>query len=158
MPSENCPRLSSPILAKVLLPCARIIRRFRVIFAEMAEPLFSLIRLDTPFVGSTYCDSAFLASKILSHLLQSLAYPDFRRPFILSTDASATAIEQASEKGLKHNVVFFSRTLNATTQWATKNVWRLSKLFVTSVIIWHLVTSWVTLTTMISSNTSGQVS
>ena len=67
------------------------------------------------------CQSAF---KELQHRLSTtpvLAYPYFRHPFILDTDASDTGIgavlSQIDEKGMKRVVVYSSHVLSKPKWW-----------------------------------------
>ena len=58
----------------------------------LAAPLNNLLLKDTVFAWTEKCDAA---SELLPNGLCSphiLAYPDFSKPFILTTDASNTAI------------------------------------------------------------------
>lgn len=66
-------------------------RRFIPYFAEIAHPLNNLLRKNVKFEWTEDCGNSF---EILKHKLispQILKFPDFRKPFILSTDASQIA-------------------------------------------------------------------
>lgn len=61
-------------------------------FSKVALPLNRLLTKNTPFKWTTECQDAFelLKEKLTNTPL--LAYPDFRKQFILSCDASGMAI------------------------------------------------------------------
>lgn len=63
-------------------------RRFISNFTELALPLVYLLKKDVNFAWTRECDDAFNKFKniLVSKLI--LAYPDFTKPMILSTDAS----------------------------------------------------------------------
>ena len=90
-------------------------RRFIKHFADIAKPLTELIKKDTDFVWNTSQEEAF---KTLTTALCEepvLKYPDFTKPFILSTDASGVAVGAVlSQKnnGYEHPVAYASRQLN----------------------------------------------
>ena len=67
-------------------------RHFIKDFAGIAKPLHRLTEEGGTFLWTDECERAF---EKLRHLLTTtplLAYPDFNRPFILNTDASAVGI------------------------------------------------------------------
>ena len=67
-------------------------RKFIRNFAVIAKPLNDLTKQDAPFEWSETCDKAFnkLKEKMLS--ADVLGFPNFKRPFILATDASTTGL------------------------------------------------------------------
>ena len=67
-------------------------RKFIRNFAVIAKPLYDLTKKDVPYNWSEECDSAFneLKQKMLSN--DVLAFPNFKKPFILATDASITGV------------------------------------------------------------------
>ena len=92
-------------------------RRFIPHFARIAAPLYKLLKKDVAFVFGDEQLTAF--NELRAELCRApvLAYPDFARPFRVTTDASGTGLgavlSQASDDGLHHPVSFISRTLNA---------------------------------------------
>lgn len=68
-------------------------RRFIKGYSQTAKPLTALLNKDVSFEWSTECQRAFetLEQKLVEAPV--LQYPDFERPFILTTDASQFAIE-----------------------------------------------------------------
>lgn len=110
--------LSAPTNTKQLkhfLGLSSYYRKFIQNYAAIAEPLYKLLRKNSPgFVWSTECQNAF---KMLQERLITppiLAYPKFDIPFIVSTDASTTAIgailSQVSN-GTERVVAYWSRQL-----------------------------------------------
>lgn len=74
------------------LGLANYYRKFVKGYSKLALPLNRLLTKNTPFKWTTECQDAF---KLLKEKLTNtplLAYPDFRRQFILSCDASGMAI------------------------------------------------------------------
>jgi hypothetical protein len=61
-------------------------------FAQHAKPLTELLRMDSTFKWEQRQQSAFEKLKEALCSDQVLAYPDFKAPFILTTDASKYAI------------------------------------------------------------------
>jgi hypothetical protein len=60
-------------------------------FAERARPLYQLLKQDHPWNWSKECDDSFLAFKKMLSEAPVLAFPDFSKPLILTTDASGYA-------------------------------------------------------------------
>ena len=67
-------------------------RRFVQNFSKIATPLKQLLQKDAKFVWSQKCENAFQQLKKTLVTAPMLQYPDINSPFILSTDASGTAI------------------------------------------------------------------
>ncbi|KAK3083081.1 hypothetical protein FSP39_013432 [Pinctada imbricata] len=67
-------------------------RRFIKGFATIAKPLHKLTSSDTMYVWTKECQEAFNSLKFKLTNSPILAYPDFREPFILDTDASEFGI------------------------------------------------------------------
>ena len=91
-------------------------RRFIKDFAGIAKPLHRLTEEGDTFRWTDECERAF---EKLRHLLTTtplLAYPDFDRPFILDTDASAVGIgavlSQIDNTGQERVVAYGSRVLS----------------------------------------------
>lgn len=90
-------------------------RRHTENFAEMAKPLYSLLKTSSKFVWTTDCDLAVanLKKSLIDECL--LKSPDFEKAFTLSTDASnhtiAGALTQTSDTGDDVPIGFFSRVL-----------------------------------------------
>ena len=90
-------------------------RRFVQNFSKIAQPLNALLRKNTNFIWSNDCENSFKTLK--THLVTPpvLRYPDFKKDFIVQTDASGKALgavlSQIYEDG-EHPIAFASRTLN----------------------------------------------
>ena len=90
-------------------------RRFIESFANLAQPMFRLLKKDVEFIWDKDCQAGFESLK--QALMESpvLAYPDFSKEFILYTDVSLVAVgvvlAQLSDDGHDHPVAYFSRTL-----------------------------------------------
>lgn len=112
-------------------------RKFIKNFSTIAKPLTSLLQNDVVFVWNDEQEDAF--QKLKNSLITEpiLQYPDYTKPFILSTDASNSALGAVLSQGEIGNdlpISFASRTLNkaeihySTTEkellaivWATKH-------------------------------------
>lgn len=98
-------------------------RKFITGTSEIALPINKLLRKDAKFEWSRECQEAFekLKEAILSPPV--LAYPDFSKPFLLTTDASGGAIGAVlsqGENGEDRPIAFASRSLNdAETRYST---------------------------------------
>ena len=94
-------------------------RRMVKDFAHIAFPLHNLTKKDVPFIWTPECESAFLALR--ERLISSpiVAYPDFDKPFVLTTDASAQAIGAVLSQehdGIERVVAYYSAALTPTAQ------------------------------------------
>ena len=67
-------------------------RTFILGYASLAKPLYDLLRQDIPWKWGKPQEEAFETLKSRMTQAPVLAFPDFTRPFILTTDASATAL------------------------------------------------------------------
>ena len=90
-------------------------RKFIENFAKLAAPLYKITRNDVKFEWSIECQEAFeiLKSKLLSYPI--LRQPDFKKPFIVHTDACGVAIgailAQIDENGHEYVCIYSSRLL-----------------------------------------------
>lgn len=91
-------------------------RRFVNDFAGMAAPLYKLLKKDAPFDFGAEQSVAFNRLRTALCTAPVLAYPDFARPFRITTDASGTGLgavlSQTTSDGTHHPVAFISRSLN----------------------------------------------
>ena len=106
-------------------------RRFVKDFSKTAAPLHNLLRKEQDFVWTDECESAFqrLRSALISTPI--LAYPDMNKPFILTTDASTSAIgyilSQIGDDGKEHPVYFGGRALRSSEKnWSISEIEALS--------------------------------
>jgi hypothetical protein len=108
---------------KGFLGLAGYYRRFIPNFSEIAKPLTQLLKRNTPFVWNQRTDEAFNTLKKLLTEEPLLQYPDFTKPFVLTTDASNEAlgaILSQSPVGQDLPVAYASRTLiNAEKNYST---------------------------------------
>ena len=61
-------------------------------FSEIAKPMTAQLKKDSKFEWNKECEAAFNELKECLSSAPVLAYPDFKRPFILETDASGYGI------------------------------------------------------------------
>ena len=86
-------------------------------YSAVAAPLTDLTRRSAPKVvkRTEQCDKAFKKLKEILCTEPVLKSPDFRRPFILKTDASnwgvGAVLSQMDSKGTEHPVGYYSRKL-----------------------------------------------
>lgn len=90
-------------------------RRFLSDFSKVAKPLYELLKKGVTYVWGDKQENAFqmLKEKLLNPPI--LQYPDFSKPFIITTDASQEAIGAVlsqGEVGKDLPVAYASRTLN----------------------------------------------
>ena len=88
-------------------------RQFISNYAKIAEPLYSLTKKNVSFCWTVSCQQAFdiLETQLLTAPL--LAYPDFKKPFTLETDASikglGAILSQVQNDGKLHPLAYASR-------------------------------------------------
>ena len=98
-------------------------RRFIPDMAKISKPLTRLLKADAPFVWDNDVQSTFenLRDTICSEPL--LQFPDFNRPFLVTTDASNYAVGAVLSQGQIGKdlpIAYASRTLNsAETNYST---------------------------------------
>ena len=91
-------------------------RRFISDYAKKAEPLYCLTKKNLSFCWTVSCQQAFdiLKAELLTAPL--LAYPDFKKPFILETDASikglGAILSQIQDDSKLHPLAYASRSLS----------------------------------------------
>ncbi|KAK3100025.1 hypothetical protein FSP39_013636 [Pinctada imbricata] len=97
------------------LGMANYYRRFIPNFAKIAAPLYDLLKKDKPFKWSDPCQESF--DKLKSALLSApiLAYPDPVKNFVLTCDASNSAIgfylSQMSTDNREHVIAYGGKAL-----------------------------------------------
>ena len=95
-------------------------RRFIKDYAKIANPLFNLTHQGTPFIWNESHERAF--RKLQQILLQHpvMAYPNFKKQFMLITDASQTGIGytlcQEDDFGRERVILYGSKQLSHTEQ------------------------------------------
>ncbi|CAB0035625.1 unnamed protein product, partial [Trichogramma brassicae] len=99
---------------KQFLGLAGYYRRFVKDFAKIAKPLTSLLKADTPWDWTDVQEEAFREIKQILSSAPLLQYPDFNRPFVVTTDASDFAIGGILSQGKIGNdlpIAYTSRSL-----------------------------------------------
>ncbi|MES9903532.1 MAG: reverse transcriptase domain-containing protein, partial [Sedimenticola sp.] len=93
-------------------------RRFVKDYSKITSPLNKLLRKDIKFDWSPECETSFniLKDRLISPPI--LGFPDMQKEFILSTDASGTAIGyvlgQVAEDGTERVISYGGRSLRGT--------------------------------------------
>ena len=89
---SSYPAPRNPKELKQFLGLSNYYRRFIAGYSKIAEPLYKLLRKNQKFSWDTPCQQAFESLKNKLTTPPILAYPDFKEPFMLYTDASDAAI------------------------------------------------------------------
>ena len=134
---QNYPTPTNVKEVRSFLGLASFYRRLVPEFARLAKPLTELLRKDVQFKWNELRQSAFVNLKTVLCSEQVLAYPNFREPFILTTDASKVAVAailSQVQDGVERPVSYASRQMNkaeqnysaseaemCAVQWATKH-------------------------------------
>ena len=102
------------------LGLASYYRRFVPNFSKVAHPLFLLTRKDTPFEWVDSCQLAFDELKGLLTTAPVLAFPDFKKEYLLETDASGLGLgailAQRQSDGTTRPLAYASRSLQRHEQ------------------------------------------
>lgn len=102
---------------KQFLGLAGYYRKFIKDFSKIASPLLKLLRADQEFIFTESCRLAFntLRAELCSDRV--LMFPNFAKPFFLTTDACDYAIggvlEQLDDNNQRRPIAYASRTLNS---------------------------------------------
>lgn len=116
---QNFPVPKNPKNIKQFLGLAGYYRRFIPNFSKVAKPLTDLLKKDKPFKWELTQTKAFEILKEALCKKPILQYPDFTKPFILTTDASGLAIGgilSQGEVGKDLPIAYASRLLNVHEQ------------------------------------------
>ena len=112
LPPKNITQLKS------FLGAVGYYRKFIKNFAQIANPLFNLLKKDVSFVWSDKCNIAFERLKKSLTIAPVLSPPDYSKPFIIRTDASRDGLGgvllQVKENSIESPIYFESRTLSAS--------------------------------------------
>lgn len=113
---ENWPLPKTPKELKSFLGTISYYRRFIPGFAQIAKPMTSMLRGKNKLIVSTpEYEEAFAKLKEIMSSKLLLIYPDFDKPFILTTDASNYAIGAVLTQlvdGHERPIAYLSRTLS----------------------------------------------
>jgi transposase InsO family protein len=113
------PVLKTPKNIKQFLGLVGYYRRFIPNFSKIAKPLTDLLKKEATFVWQTKQIEAFEELKISLCSEPILQYPDFNKPFNLTTDASGYAIGGVLSQGQVGKdlpIAYTSRVLNKAEQ------------------------------------------
>ena len=116
---ENFPVPHDPKSVKQFLGLAGYYRRFISDFSRIARPLTNLLKKDVEFEWTDVQEHAFVTLKTLLCSEPLLQYPDFTRPFLITTDASKYAVGGILSQGpigKDRPVAYASRLLNSAEQ------------------------------------------
>lgn len=107
----------TPRQIKSFLGLTGYYRRFIKDYAGIAKPLTRLLKKDVKFIWNPFCDEAFNILKNKLTTAPVLIYPKFDEEFLLTTDASGTAIGgilSQGKLGEDQPVCYASKTLSET--------------------------------------------
>ncbi|CAB0031388.1 unnamed protein product [Trichogramma brassicae] len=113
LPGDSLPCTNWQI--RQFLRMAGYYRRFIQDFSKIAKPLHDLTKKGTNFNWSSECENSFQTLKKCLTSAPILIFPDFSKPFILTTDASDLAIGAVlsqEKEGFEHPIGYLSRVLN----------------------------------------------
>jgi len=90
-------------------------RKFISDYAHIAKPLTSLLKKNTPFIWGNACQNAFENLKFALISKPILQFPEFKKTFLITTDASNYALDcvlSQGEIGQDRPIAYASRVLN----------------------------------------------
>ncbi len=123
----NFPRPHNVRSVKSFLGLCNYYRRFVKGFCHITRPLNALTQKDVDFIWSDSCEEAFQSlKKALTSEPILLVYPNFDKEFILSTDASDTAIGfvlgQKDDQGRERVIAYGGKSLDKHQRnWAIRD-------------------------------------
>lgn len=130
---QNFPPLTTQKHIKSFLGMVGYYRRFIPTFSDKATPLTNLLRKNTKFHWSPACETAFQYFKDILTKPPILRIPDFNSIFLITTDASQTAISAILSQGNLGEdlpIAFISRKLHEPeTRYSTSEQEILAVLF-----------------------------
>lgn len=107
---KKFPRPTSAKQVQSFHGLANYYRKFIKGFADIASPLYTLMKKETEFKWTDDCEKAFCSLKNALTSEPILVYPDFSKEFTITTDASAVAVGAILEQ--EGRVVYYaSQTL-----------------------------------------------
>ena len=112
---QNYPRPTSQTKIKQFLGLAGYYRRFVENFSGIAKPLTQLLKKEAIFKWNQVQENAFVTLRDALCKEPVLQYPDFNKPFIITTDASNIAIGGVPSQGKIGSdkpISYASRTLS----------------------------------------------
>ena len=112
---KNFPQPKNPKSVRSFIGLCSFYRRFIKDFSKIAVPLHKLTVKDAPYEWTEKCEEAFQMLKNAMTSTPVLRFPDWNRPFILTTDASTTALSyilgQKDDKGKEFAIAYGGRSL-----------------------------------------------
>lgn len=105
----------NPKEVKSFLGLAGYYRKFVKDFSRISKPLTSLLKKEARFEWSDMCQNSFEELKEILTTEPLLRHPDFSQPFLITTDASNSAIGAILSQGRVGSdlpISYISRTLN----------------------------------------------
>lgn len=111
---NELPPPTSPTEVRSFLGMCSFLRKFICCFSALAAPLHDLTKKDHKFIWTTQCNNAFQGLKDALQKHPVLILPDFKKPFVLVTDASTIGIGSCLMQKVSdrlHPVAYFSRSL-----------------------------------------------
>jgi O-acetyl-ADP-ribose deacetylase (regulator of RNase III) len=111
----NFPVPRNPKEVKSFLGLAGYYRKFVKDFSQISKPLTSLLKKEARFEWSDMCQNSFEQLKEILTTEPLLQHPDFTQPFLITTDASNSAIGAVLSQGRVGSdlpISYISRTLN----------------------------------------------
>lgn len=111
----NFPVPRNPKEVKSFLGLAGYYRKFVKDFSQISKPLTSLLKKEVRFEWSDMCQHSFEQLKNMLTTEPLLQHPDFTQPFLITTDASNSAIGAVLSQGRVGSdlpISYISRTLN----------------------------------------------
>lgn len=106
---------TKPEEVKSFLELADYYRKFVKDFSQISKPLTSLLKKEARFEWSNLCQHSFKQLKDMLTTELLLQHPDFTQPFLITTDASNSAIGAVLSQGQVGSdlpISYISRTLN----------------------------------------------
>ncbi|XP_032689886.1 uncharacterized protein LOC116853116 [Odontomachus brunneus] len=116
---KNFPRPANSKNVKQFLGLSGYYRRFIPNFSKIAKPLTNLLKKDATFEWKHAQEQSFASLRYALCTDPILQYPDFTRPFVITTDASGYAIGgilSQGEIGKDLPIAYASRLLNSAEQ------------------------------------------
>jgi hypothetical protein len=107
----NWPTPSNSKDVRSFLGLAGYYRKFVKHFGIIARPLFNLLKKNTPFVWTQDTDIAFQVLKQGLVAAPVLALPDFRKTFVIDTDACDTGVGAVLQQD-GHPIAYMSKPLS----------------------------------------------
>ena len=118
---KSFPTPKNPKQVRSFLGLCNYYRRFVLGYSKIVHPLNQLLHKDRKFKWTSECTSAFDTLKAALTSSPILALPDTSKEFILSTDASATAIGfvlSQKDDNKEHVIAYGGRSLRgAELKW-----------------------------------------